>query len=377
MSVGLIILLASMLILAALPAAMTFANLRLLQRPALPALAPRISILIPARNEEDAIAGCINAARASTHAEIEIIVMDDGSTDRTADIVHSISTADARVRLEHAPPLPPGWNGKQHACHVLAGRATNPILLFVDADVRLEPEGAARLAGGLLDSGADLISGVPRQIMKTTAERAVIPMINALILGYLPVAMMRRDPRASLAAGCGQMMMVRREAYDAAGGHGGIRTSLHDGIKLPRLFRAAGLRTDLVDGTGLASCRMYAGAGPLVRGLLKNATEGMARPAALPVWTLLLFLGHVLPWLMLGWALVAGHAVAAILAALAVALTLAAHMAQARRCGEPLASVALHPVGVAALLAIQWTALVRQWLGIRTEWRGRAYQAQN
>jgi len=369
-------LIAVVLILAALPAAMTVVNLRALARAPLPAGRPSVAILIPARNEEGAIRACVASALASVGANIEVIVLDDGSTDRTAAIVQDLSRQDARVRLVAAPPLPPGWNGKQHACHVLATLTEHPILLFIDADVRLAPEGAARLAAALANSGVDLVSAVPRQIMGSFAERLLIPMINALILGYLPIARMRRDPSEALAAGCGQLMMVRREAYWAAGGHAAIRTSLHDGLKLPRLFRHAGFKTDLVDGADLAECRMYGGLRALVPGLLKNATEGMAKPLALPIWTFLLFGGHVLPWLLLIAALLTGALAHLPLILLACALPVGARLLQAIRCKEPLGAVLFHPLGVLTLLAIQWAALVRQGLGIRTDWRGRTYQAQ-
>ena len=373
MSLALVLL---ALLLAALPAAMTIANLRALKRPLPLAARPSLAILIPARNEEAAIGACVEAALASVGADIEAIVLDDGSTDRTAAVVQELAGRDARVRLAAAPPLPPGWNGKQHACHALAGLTQRPILLFIDADVRLAPEGAARLAGALGTSGADLVSAVPRQIIGSFAERLLIPMINALILGYLPIARMRRDPREAFAAGCGQLMMARRDAYRTTGGHAAIRGSLHDGLKLPRLFRRAGFRTDLTDGTDLAQCRMYDGLRALVPGLLKNATEGMAKPIGLLVWTFLLFSGHVLPWLLLFAALLTESTAHLPLILLACALPLGARLLQAIRCKEPIGAAFLHPLGVLALLGVQWTALARQGLGIRTDWRGRAYQAQ-
>lgn len=362
--------------LAALPAVMAGINLLVLRRPPLPATPPSIAILIPARNEAAAIGVCVDAALASAGADIEVIVLDDGSSDGTGAIVEARARGDARLRLASAPPLPAGWNGKQHACHILSGLTRRPILLFIDADVRLAPEGAARLAAGMAMGSADLVSGVPRERMESLAERLLIPMINALILGYLPVLMMRHVGKEALGAGCGQLMMVRGEAYRAAGGHAAIRSTLHDGLKLPRLLRRAGFKTDLVDGTDLAECRMYSGVLELVRGLLKNATEGMAKPVALPVWTVLLFGGHVLPWILLAKALAAGSPELVALTMLACALPLAARAAQALRCKEPLGAVPLHPFGVLALLAIQWTALVRRRLGIQTDWRGRAYQAQ-
>ena len=357
--------------LAALPLVMTLLNATRLRTPPMSAVNPAVAILIPARDEEAAIARCVRAALASRGAEIEVIVLDDASSDATAAIVRALAATDDRLRLVQAPPLPAGWNGKQHACFVLASCTTKPNLLFIDADVVLAPEAAARLAP---PPGLDLVSGVPRQLMGSLAEAMVIPMINMLLLGYLPLGLARRDDRPALAAGCGQMMMVRAAAYRAADGHRAIRTSLHDGLKLPRSFRAAGLKTDLVNGADLGVCRMYAGAGALWAGFLKNATEGLARPVALPVWTVLLVGGHVLPWLML--ASSSGEGASRGLLAIACLLPLIARVVQSRCAREPLHAVLLHPFGVLAMLAIQWTALVRRALGRRTDWRGRAYLAE-
>ncbi len=359
------------LALSALPATMTVVNLGVLDAPPLPQGTPGAAVLIPARDEEANIEACLRAALASRHVDLEVIVLDDGSTDRTVAIVRAVAAGDRRVRIEAAPSLPSGWNGKQHACQILSTLAARPALVFIDADVRLEPDGVARLVQGLGD--ADLVSGVPRQVMLTLSERLLVPMINTLILGYLPVPLMRRRADVGLGAGCGQLMAVDAEAYRRSGGHAAIRTSLHDGLKLPRSFRAAGLRTNLVDGTDLAHCRMYADAGSLLEGLLKNASEGLARPVALPVWTLLLFGAHVLPWLLLVAAVSRGEWMSAGLAGAACLLSLGARALQARRCREPGLSVPLHPFGVCGLLAVQWLALARQARRQPKTWRGRTY----
>ncbi len=359
------------LALSALPAAMTIANLSVLAAPPVGGGTPGVSVLVPARDEEANIAACLGAALASRHVDLEVVVLDDGSTDGTAAIVRAFASQDARLRYEVAPSLPPGWNGKQHACHILSTLATKPILVFIDADVRLEPEGVARLTHAL--GTVDLVSGVPRQITETTLERTLIPMINALILGYLPIGMMRRRGDVGLGAGCGQLIAVAAGAYARSGGHEAIRTSLHDGLKLPRLFRSAGLRTDLVDGTGLAWCRMYADTASLIEGLLKNAAEGLARPIALPLWTVLLIGGHVLPWLLLVAAAMRGDRSSLLVAASACGLSIGARVLQARRCREVPSSVALHPLGMASLIAIQWVALVRQARRRPKTWRGRTY----
>ena len=369
-----ILLAVILLLLAALPTVMSLVNVGVLHTPAPAPPGARVAILIPARDEAAGIAACVEGALASTGVALEVIVLDDHSTDTTAAIVARLAAGDPRLRLAQAPPLPAGWSGKQHACHVLSRLTDAPLLLFLDADVRLEAGAAARLAGALADT--DLVSGVPRQRMGSLAELMIIPMINMLMLGYLPIPLSRRDPRPSLAAACGQMIAVRAEAYARAGGHAGVRASLHDGLTLPRLFRAAGLRTDLVAGADLATCRMYAGWRAVVAGTTKNATEGLARPLALPVWTVLLLGGHVAPWGLLVVALARHGPAAVALAALACAGPLAARLVQAVRCREPLVSAVLNPVAVVLLLALQWLALARKSSGRPQTWRGRSYPAR-
>src|SRR5689334_859254 len=151
-------------ILAVVPAAMTIVNAFALRTPPNPATVASVAILIPARNEEASIEACLAAAVSSIGVDWEVIVLDDHSSDRTAEIVEGFARRDHRVRLVAAPPLPTGWNGKQHACHVLSGCTERPLLLFIDADVLLAPDGAARLAGAMVADGPALISGVPRQV---------------------------------------------------------------------------------------------------------------------------------------------------------------------------------------------------------------------
>lgn len=364
------------LALALLPAVLGAFNLRALRPPAPVAADPDIlvSILIPARNEAERIVAAVEAARASRDVAIEVVVMDDGSTDATARLVRELGAFDPRVRLETAPPLPPGWAGKTHACQRLADAARGTHLLFVDADVTLSPDAAARLAMHARRHGMDLVSGVPRQEMRSLGELLTVPMINLLLIGYLPLARMRATTDPALGAACGQLLLVDASAYRAVGGHAAIRTRLHDALMLVRRFRAEGRRTDLVAGAGLARCRMYDGLAPAVQGFLKNAHEGMAKPLALPVWTVLLGGGHVLPPLLVTAALVLGGSLTPALLALVLSLGLRA--AVTLRSGEGAWGIALHPATVVTALVIQWTALVQAGRGRPTAWKGRVYQPE-
>lgn len=366
------------LVLALIPAVLFFRNLRLYAHPPLAPESgqplPAVSLLIPARNEEVGIRATVEAALSSEGVELEIIVLDDHSEDATAKIVGEFADRDERVRLESAPPLPDGWCGKQHACWALAGLASHPILAFLDADVRLAPQGLRRALAFLESSQADLISGVPRQETGTLLEKLLIPLIHFVLLGFLPMRRMRTSRHPAYGAGCGQLFLTRRDAYDRAGGHAAIRETLHDGIRLPRAFRAAGLATDLFDATGVGTCRMYRSAREVCNGLAKNAVEGLAAPKTIVPATVLLFGGQVMPLILCVFGLAGLISPAAL--AVAAPATLAAYaprLAAARRFRQSILGALVHPLGICLFLAIQWYALVCWFIGKPAGWKGRGY----
>ncbi len=362
--------------LAALPAGLFLINL-LVYRPTARrrfTSGEAISVLIPARNEEANIRATLEAVLANHDTTFEIVVLDDHSTDRTAAIVGEFTQRDARVRLETAPPLPAGWCGKQHACHALAKLARHPLLVFMDADVRLAPEALTRMARFMQSSGVDLASGVPRQELGTFSERLLIPQIHFILLGFLPMHFMRWTKSPAFSAGCGQLFITRRAAYVQTGGHAMIRQTLHDGVKLPRLFRRAGFRTELFDATDLATCRMYQTNAETWRGLGKNATEGLAAPGTILPMTLLLLGGQVMPLVLLAFA-ARLTTLGLVCTSVACALAYAPRLLAAWRFRQTLGSALLHPLGVSALLLIQWYALIRQLSGKPSVWKGRSYSS--
>lgn len=373
-----------MLVFALIPARLVRANLREYRSPPEPVpesseSAPRVSVLIPARNEESSIGAAISAVLASRGVELEVLVLDDRSEDATAEVVGAIAQADGRVRLIRGPDLPRGWCGKQHACWVLAGHARFPLLVFLDADVRLASEALARMAAFLEVSGSDLASGFPRQETVGLLEKLVIPLMHFILLGFLPIRRMRRSSDPTYAAGCGQLFITKRAAYDRSGGHATIRRSLHDGIKLPRAYRLAGMRTDLFDATEMAVCRMYRSAGEVWRGLAKNAGEALAAPRMIVPMTLILLGGQVVPFAILAGELAAGSSRgsrAVLIGALAAAAaSWYSRWALAFRFGQSRLGALLHPVGIVVLVAIQWYAWARDLSGRPSSWKGRLYRA--
>jgi hypothetical protein len=245
-------------VLAALHAAI---NTRLLRRPpaSAPAVGVPVAVVLPVRDEAAQVTDCLAAVLDQRGVpELQVVVVDDGSTDGTADLVAAV--ADDRVRLLPAAPLGPGWLGKPHACAQGAAAAGDAeVLVFVDADVRLMPDAIASAVALMGAASLDLVSPWPRQLTGTTAERLVQPLQQWLWATFLPLRLAERSPRPSLAAANGQFLVVRRSAYDRAGGHGAVRGAVLEDIALLRAVKATGGTGVVVDGSTLAACRMYSG----------------------------------------------------------------------------------------------------------------------
>lgn len=328
---------------------------------------PPLSVLIPARNEAGSIEHCLAALLESDHPRFQILVLDDNSEDTTAQIIDDIAAKDSRVTRLTGSPLPPGWNGKQFACWQLAQATHHDHFVFLDADVRLTSAALSSSHHHFLTHDLGLLSGFPRQITGTWMENTLIPMINFVLLGFLPFLMMRKTRIPGFSAGCGQFFLTCKSAYTKAGGHQSIQASAHDGVKLPRAYRAAGFHTDICDFSKHASVRMYHSAAQVWRGLMKNATEGIgAKPSILPM-TILLIAGHVLPWALL-WT---GNPQVTTLAATAIVISYTTRLITTLPFRLSLTGAFLHPIGVALLVLIQWWAWVEKLTGRKTTWKNR------
>ncbi len=334
---------------------------------------PLISVCIPARNEEANLEACVRSVLASEHQNVAVHVYNDHSTDATGEILAKLMREDSRVRATPVLPLPEGWNGKQFGCHQMGLDARGEYVLFTDADVRFEPACLSATLKCARALNADLLSTFPLQRTHTLGEALVVPLIHFILFSYLPMARMRSTPDPAASAGCGQFLFARREAYLAAGGHAPFKSSMHDGIKLPRTMRKAGFRTDLFDATALVSCRMYRGFAQTWRGFSKNAFEGLGSVGLLTLVTVLHALAYVLPWVVIVLAAfgrvtdpsTVGLAVAACFVALSHRLLLAL------RFHQRFSGALLHPVGIVLMGAIQWYSFYLHVTNQRT-WKGRS-----
>lgn len=227
--------------------------------------APRVSVIIPARNEEASLGTCLESLVAQTGVDFEVIVVDDHSTDRTGRIATSFSG----VRLVEAGPLPGGWTGKNNAVATGARVARGEWLLFTDADTFHLPGSLARALQEAKNSGADLLSYSPEQVVAGFWEKAIMPLIFAELAAEYPPAEVS-DPKSPKVAANGQYILIKREAYDAVGGHAAVAASLLEDVELARAVKMSGRKVWFRYGGDAVRTRMYRSFAQLREGWTKN-----------------------------------------------------------------------------------------------------------
>ena len=251
----------------------------------LPGAIPEVSIIVPARNEEASLGDCLASLTAQTGVAFEIIVVDDGSTDRTREIAQRF----AGVRVISSGPLPDDWTGKNNAVIAGAKEARAQWLLFTDADTVHLPGSLTRALAEAKREGADLLSYSPQQVVVTFAERAVMPVIFAELAAQYPSHKVR-DQNSDIVAANGQYILVRRAAYDAVGGHAAVAAEILEDVALARLFRNAGQRVYFRYGGDAVCTRMYRNWAQLREGWTKNLALLFPHPERLALKSLFLWL---------------------------------------------------------------------------------------
>jgi chlorobactene glucosyltransferase len=333
-------------------------NQRALGRP-LPRLwddeAPLVSVLVPARNEEETIADCLRSLLAQDYPNLEVVVLDDGSTDGTSRIVRTLGGP--RVRLLTGATLPPGWTGKNWACHQLSLAARGDLFCFVDSDTTLAPETISAAVGLQEEHGAGLVSLLPRAQRRSLSGSVLLPMVPHAMFALFPMAMVHW-PSSPAAVAFGPFLLVTREAYGSAGGHAARGDTIVDDVELSRAVKASGHPVRLANGTDLVETAWYRGVGPIWRGFSKNAYGGIGyNPwlAATVVFVLMPVL--LLPFLRVGLGIVGGDLPA--VAVWQVLLLLSNRMLTAHLGRDPQWTTPLHPVMVAFWgLALAWSAML-------------------
>jgi glycosyltransferase involved in cell wall biosynthesis len=332
-----------------------------------------VSAIVPARNEEAVIAACVESLAVQTEIA-EILVIDDQSSDRTAEIVRSLSSQYPNVRLLEAAELPPGWVGKNNAVWIGATEARSEWLLFTDADAVHAPDSASRALSIAAENAAVLVSFSPEQVMETWYEKAVIPYVFTRLSSRFRFADVNDAGNPSAAAN-GQFILIRRDAYDAVGGHASIAGDVLEDVALAARVKARGYRIWFGSGKGIVCVRMYRSFAAMWEGWRKNlyalmggnadSVKAEVRQALLPMaLSLLTTIGM--------WGMTKSTVFAAAVLANGLLWILIADVFRIRWNGFP-ARLAVYGIPGRVLFAALLWASYRSHRSGRLEWKGRAY----
>ena len=349
-----------------------------------PENAQLVTVIVPARNEAHNIGRCVTSILSTTYPNLELVVIDDASTDGTADVARKAAGGDSRARIVRNSPLPDGWFGKQWACATGAKVAHGDILQFTDADTVHGRDLVTRSINAMRRTDADLFSIAGRQELGGFWEKVIQPQIFTILsMRYGGTESVNQSGRVSNKIANGQCMFVKRESYDAIGGHGSVRTSVAEDLLLAQRFFAARKRVVLMLAINQLSTRMYASLGEIVSGWRKNVFAGgldsvpfgkMGRtlfPLVLVLPPLLQLL-PVLALVLAGFGMAAGTTLL-LWAAVSCAATLLWWVVAYITVDEnPLYALA-YPLGALVLLYIFVSAVIR---GRRVSWKGRTYISQ-
>jgi len=326
-----------------------------------------VSVIIPARNEERMIRRAVGSLAEQPEVS-EILVVDDRSTDGTARVLASLAAEVPKLRALDAGPLPEGWVGKNHAAWQGAQRASGAWLLFTDADALHLKDSTARALFQAADSGAGMLSFSPAQEMHRWWERAMIPFVYCRLAQLYSYAAVN-DPRSPAAAANGQYLLIRRDAYEAVGGHAAVRGEVLEDVALARRAKDAGVRLHFAPDDGMVRVRMY----PSFRAMWEGWTKNLCPLVTLPGQRVTREFLSVLPWIpWLCLTLAPAYPTVAVLGVLLLAGRHANYAAALRRNRFPSSSVVYYMVAVllycAALAVSDW-----HYARGRVTWKGRQY----
>lgn len=344
-----------------------------------PLLTPKVSVLVPARNEEATLPSCIASLLNQTYTNVEVIVLDDNSEDATPDILNRFRRKRPELRVLKGLPLPEGWTGKNWACNQLAAVATGELLVFTDADTVHRPESIAAIVAFAERSGAQLFSGVPQQRMETFWEQVIIPMTQFLYFAYLPNRWITERSNPKFSAANGQLLCVTRNAYNRMNGHESVRNELVEDVVLGRRAKEIGLRTALATAVETVECRMYTSLGEIIAGFSKNLFPGLGYSLPLLIGSSLISLAlYIAPLIFIVIALIRAEFSTALfflpLAQLLIGMSIRALTAARFRMStiQPL----LHPLSVIMSIIIGINSARLAFSSTGPTWKGRTYRSE-
>ena len=335
---------------------------------------PLVSVIVPARNEEGSIARCLESLSAQEYADFEVIVVDDDSSDATAEIVAGYAANDPRVRLVRGVPLPDGWMGKTHALCEGAAVARGEILLLADADAVHTPRSVSWAVTNLQDHHADILSGYLRQDYGSFGERLVVPTMYAMML-LVPLFLVPRVRSSRIAFAIGQYVVLRRSALDAVGGFESIKGSVVDDMAMAIRMKESGYRNVFLDARQAARCRLYGGYPSAFHGISRSIYSALGGNPFGALAVSVVIVGIIVAPAF--WVLSSNVGLAMPPTAVTGAMVLFALQWALVTWDRdiPLTAFLLYPLVFLDLVVILDTSMVRTGFGRGVDWKGRRVHA--
>ncbi|HZL09284.1 MAG TPA: glycosyltransferase [Prolixibacteraceae bacterium] len=329
---------------------------------------PKVSILIPARNEEATIGRLLSGILHLDYPALEVIVCNDHSSDNTEEILNWFAGEDERIHWFLGKKLPEDWLGKNFACHQLAQKATGKYLIFLDADVELNKDAITKAVAFFQKKKLSLLSVFPQQKMESLAEQLTVPVMNWILQSLLPMILVQQTKFPSLSAANGQFMMFEADSYKNNQWHLKVRNQNVEDIRLARMVKSKGLKMAVLLGNNDIFCRMYRHLDEAVLGFSRNIHEyfGGKRTVMTGFW-LVIFLGPAIVWNALGYQFLGFFVLLVIVNRLLVAWA-----GRQNRVW----SVLLHPLQMISFSAIVFYTIYRR-IRKETEWKGRKIRFQD
>lgn len=336
---------------------------------------PLISILIPARNEQDNIKRCINSLLKQDYSNLEILVLDDNSTDMTAVIVEKISKKDNRVKLYHGKPLARGWLGKSYACQQLSEYANGDYLAFIDADTLHFPTSISSSVACLLKYRVDALSVFAKQIMVTIHERMMIPFGNFMIMGFMPLALIKKTKSVLFCTAIGQFILFKKDVYEAIGGHESVKGEILEDIHISKQVKKCGFKFMIFDGRSNLYCRMYHNFKEVVHGYSKVIFSSFDYNLTMISIALIIITAiYLMPFVMLPLAILFDWPLVIInIIILQIIFVMVTKIILAIRFKMKATDVLLHPLSVIYLLSMALNSVYQFRFNIGVYWKGRTY----
>jgi chlorobactene glucosyltransferase len=349
-----------------------------IRRRDLPGPFPKVSVLVPAKDEERNIETCVKSLLKQDYQNFELLVLEDGSIDGTPEILRRLARDHEELKIIQGEPRPEAWIGKHWACHQLSQRATGEVFLFTDADTTHQSNSVGDAVSTLIAKDIDLLTALPQHDIRSIGEKVLVPPLVWAIMTFSPFALAYVIKLPALATANGQFMMFRRDAYKAVGGHEAVRENVVDDIALAKRIVAARLKWRFLDGRDQFSCRMYRSFGEAWRGFTKNlfAVFDYNIPFTIFVWIWLpiVFLEPLVVLIL--WAAGAhiaplGWRPAAVAAAEALALWLLIYA----RFGIPAYLALLYPFKIVFYAVLSFNSMYANLKG-KAEWKGQKFRGR-